>query len=194
MQLLTPNWKIEIDHLAHNLNYLDIPRPFTRMLKQQCSGPLVGCEIGYGWGRNFESLLAELPIKTLFSVDPLKPYSQGKDFYDYHGAHDKEFTERRRRLEGDSRTVFIEATSDEAFSNAQVPDNLDFIYIDGNHDFDHCTRDIQNSMQFVKHGGFVGGHDFVETVPAVMDAVITYSVHSSIIPTIKMPDFWFKRK
>jgi len=99
-------------------------------------------------------------------------------------VHDKEFTER---------PVFIEDTSDEAFIHALVPDNLDFFYIDGNHDFDGCTRNIQNSMQFVKHGGFVGGHDFVETGQTIMDAVISNSVHSSIIPTIKMPDFWFKR-
>ncbi len=42
-----------------------------------------------------------------------------------------------------------------------IPDeSLDFIYIDANHEFQHCTNDIAEWSKKVRQGGIISGHDF----------------------------------
>ncbi|GAG75308.1 unnamed protein product [marine sediment metagenome] len=41
-----------------------------------------------------------------------------------------------------------------------IPDNLDFVYIDGNHSYEYVLRDIELYFPKVKEGGVVGGHDY----------------------------------
>lgn len=40
-----------------------------------------------------------------------------------------------------------------------IGDNLDFLYIDGAHDFDSVQSDFNNYSKLVKQGGIVGFHD-----------------------------------
>ncbi|GAI57889.1 unnamed protein product [marine sediment metagenome] len=41
-----------------------------------------------------------------------------------------------------------------------IPDNLDFVYIDGNHAYEFVKEDIKNYWPKVKKGGVFGGHDY----------------------------------
>ena len=42
-----------------------------------------------------------------------------------------------------------------------LPDeSLDFVYIDANHDFDHCMEDLIAWSRKVRSGGIVAGHDY----------------------------------
>lgn len=195
MQLLTPKWKIEIDQLEPKLRLIDFPRPFTKMLKTNLKGPLRGCEIGFGSGINAENLLQELEIETLYCIEPFTPFKENGVIYNYYKDTDKtpEYMERLHRLQRDPSVKFLHFTSDAIFEKELLPKGLDFIYIDGNHTFDYALRDIQNSMRFVRQGGYVGGHDFTYVFQSVIDAVIVYSVKNGLYPEVKVPDFWFKK-
>lgn len=39
-------------------------------------------------------------------------------------------------------------------------ESLDFVYIDGAHDYDSVKRDIELYLPKVKKGGYIGGHDY----------------------------------
>ncbi len=50
-------------------------------------------------------------------------------------------------------------------------EKFDFIYIDGNHEYQEVREDIINSLNFVKDGGLIGGHDYNSSCPGVVKAV-----------------------
>lgn len=165
------------------------PRPFTLFLKQRFNNtPLVGVEIGFGLGENAESLLENLNIKKLFCVDPCI----GQPYMDLHGevrCHVNKYN-RYSKLKHDSRVEFVKLSSDDAWR--VLPNDVDFVYVDGLHTYKQCFKDLVNYNQLVRDGGFLAGHDFTKTCQeGVIKAVLEYSVKSGIAPTVVMPDFWF---
>ena len=44
----------------------------------------------------------------------------------------------------------------------KIPNNLDFVYIDGNHSYKYVKEDLELYYPKVKDGGLVGGHDYNE--------------------------------
>ena len=48
---------------------------------------------------------------------------------------------------------------------------FDFIYIDGNHDYESVLEDIRNSLRSIKENGIISGHDFNSTCPGVIKSV-----------------------
>lgn len=198
MSLFTPKLKIELLKLQSKIQSVSsYPRPFTIMLKDHFGdAELTGCEIGFGFGKNTENILSLLHIEKLYIIEPYfgKSYWEGNRFIDlyknYKPSPSLALNEAAGTLE------FICKTSDEAFKT--LPKNINFIYINGNHSFDYCLRDITNAMEHVKIGGFVGGHDFTfavenETI-SVMEAVLHYAARSGITPTLKFPDYWFRKE
>jgi hypothetical protein len=186
MRCLVPKLAVEVTEI---LEYIDRkPRPFTKFLKKQFDNkPLVGVEIGFGY--NAENLLKELNIKQLYCVDPcfVKPYVT------YGGTVNSNYADIEKTkyfdLKENPRVSFVQLPSDEAFK--VLPSDLNFVYVDGVHGYGQVLRDLRNAYTHVKHGGFVGGHDFVkgcEVVPAVFD----FTIEIGKVPTIEMPDFWFK--
>jgi predicted O-methyltransferase YrrM len=41
-------------------------------------------------------------------------------------------------------------------------ETFDFVYIDANHDYEHCSQDIEAWFPKVRHGGLVAGHDYLD--------------------------------
>jgi predicted O-methyltransferase YrrM len=50
-------------------------------------------------------------------------------------------------------------------------ESFDFVFIDGDHSYDGCLRDIKAWLPKVKPGGVIAGHDFHLEYPGVMKAV-----------------------
>ena len=45
--------------------------------------------------------------------------------------------------------------------DAQIePKSLDMLYIDGDHSYEGCKTDLELGLKWVKHGGWICGHDF----------------------------------
>ena len=56
------------------------------------------------------------------------------------------------------RIQLMKVESDKAVK--LIKDKVDFVWIDGNHDYEQVVRNIKNYIPLVKDGGFIGGHDY----------------------------------
>jgi hypothetical protein len=83
-------------------------------------------------------------------------------------------------------------TSDEALS--RIPDNIDFVYIDGNHSSPYVDNDIKQYYEKVAVGGILGGHDFSVNFPDVCRAVLNFSDKNKLPFSGKEIDWWFIKK
>ncbi|MCW4025239.1 MAG: class I SAM-dependent methyltransferase [Candidatus Bathyarchaeota archaeon] len=159
------------------------PRPFTLFLKEHFGNKvLVGCEIGFGYGKNAKSLLECLNIGRLYCVDP------------YIGKLNTHVNELNlySALKNNNKISFLGVTSDEAAK--LLPNNLDFVYVDGVHTFEQCFRDLENYYPLLNNGGLIGGHDFtMKFETEVVKAVLNFSVKKGKAPKVIMPDFWFEK-
>jgi predicted O-methyltransferase YrrM len=117
---------------------------------------LVGVEIGVYFGENSKSILDNLDIKKLYLVDP---YEEG-----LVGIKEKNAPQFIRNgaysllHSHSSKIEWIKKKSQDAVED--VPDNLDFVYIDGDHSYEGAKRDIELYWPKIKEGGILAGHDF----------------------------------
>lgn len=116
---------------------------------------LIGAEIGVYFGENSKSYLENLHIKTLYLVDP---YSQGLVGLENKDAPEYVLKHAKRLLGSGDRLRWIRKSSIDAA--AEIPNKLDFVYIDGDHTYDGVYKDIELYWPKVKKGGILGGHDF----------------------------------
>uniref|UniRef100_A0A6H1ZJF0 Putative methyltransferase n=1 Tax=viral metagenome TaxID=1070528 RepID=A0A6H1ZJF0_9ZZZZ len=102
---------------------------------------LVGVELGVQYGVNAANILQYLNIKKLYLVD----------------IHDT--AERREILKDfEHKIVYIIKSSTDAVT--EIPDDLDFVYIDADHTEKAVYEDIENYFPKVREGGLVAGHDY----------------------------------
>jgi predicted O-methyltransferase YrrM len=116
-----------------------------------------GAEIGTERGIYSEVLLKANPKLTLYCVDPWKAYKEYRE-HTTQSKIDEIYKEAIERLKPYNCCI-IRKFSDKAYQD--FPDgSLDFVYIDGNHDFTHVSEDLRNWTPKVRSGGIVAGHDF----------------------------------
>jgi hypothetical protein len=133
----------------------DLPGFFKEM------GFKKGVEIGVDKGE-FSEKLAKAGL-TLFAVDPWKSYS---DYIDSRGQARLDFLyeHTKRVLSSYPNCTVVRKTSMEAV--VEFEDNsLDFVYIDGNHQFKYVAEDLFEWSKKVKPGGIICGHDYIYTNP-----------------------------
>jgi len=111
---------------------------------------IVGAEVGVSTGHHALNILQNMPnVKLLYLVDPYLEDS-------IWAVHKKAAEQRLAPF--NNRTCWIH----KQFENCpikDIPEPLDFIYIDGNHDYEHIKKDITLAAFIVKKGGVIGGHD-----------------------------------
>ena len=128
----------------------DLPEFFIQM------GFKVGAEIGVYKGE-FSEKLAKSGLK-LYAIDPWKNY---KDFYNSRGQARMDFLyeHTQRVLAPYPNATIIRKSSMEAVEDFK-DESLDFVYIDGNHEFRFIAEDLYEWAKKVKKGGIVSGHDY----------------------------------
>jgi len=128
---------------------------------------LIGVEIGTGGAIGAFHLLYYLPNLTLYTIDPWKHidgalYEAGMKQEDL----DEGFRVSTERLKPYSeRCYIIRKRSDEAVND--IPNELDFVHIDGDHSYEQVVRDIKNYMPKIKKNGILSGHDYLLQVGVV---------------------------
>ncbi len=143
--------------------FLEIPNMGRGNLAELFSelGFTKGVEIGVEKGEYSEILCKANPNLHLFGVDPWKSTSYEKGTAEEIAGqthYTTYYREAKKRLAPYNCTL-IRKTSMDAL--AKFKDNsLDFVYIDGNHDFLHVTQDIHFWKQKIKPGGILSGHDY----------------------------------
>lgn len=118
----------------------------------------VGVELGVECGIYSEILCKANPNIELYSVDAWTAYKGYRDHVNQEkidGFRDITI----ERLKPYNATVIKGFSVDVA---KQFKDrSLDFVYIDGNHDYPHTVEDIAAWEKKVKVGGIVSGHDYI---------------------------------
>jgi len=147
-----------------------------KFIRDQLRGPFVGAEIGVLKGINAESILKTLPMKKLFLIDPYVPYYSCKGEFLHPDESLREAKGRVARF-GD-KTVFLKKMSEDAVDD--VPDGLDFVYVDGNHSYEFVKKDLELYYDKVRVGGVIGGHDFRLSIFGVPWAVTEFMVERGI--------------
>ena len=169
------------------------PRAMICELARRFSKDMTGAEIGTQRGVNAYSIMRLLPMDKLYIIDPY-------EFYDYEGrsqnAVDPDnmqnafYVTAKHTLEkyGD-RVEFILKKSEDAVD--LIPDHLDFVYIDGNHDYPFIKKDIEMYYPKVRKGGLLGGHDI--HLQDVFKAVSEFRADGDKKINIKRVDWWFEK-
>lgn len=130
--------------------FKDIPKLFAEL------GYTEGAEIGVYRGSYSVSLLKYNPQLHLLGVDLWESYPGYKDF----GKNDivDAETEAREVTKG-YNCEMIKGWSDEV-AKTVADESLDFVFIDGNHNYEWCVKDIASWSRKVKPGGIIYGHDY----------------------------------
>lgn len=147
------------------IDYTHSPTPFeirntTRVDLARFLGTIpcrVGVEIGVESGRYAKVLFEHNPGLRLYGVDPWETY----DGYREHVTPEKQ---EQLLAAAKSRLInhdWIPIRNYSVPAASQFEDqSLDFVYIDGNHDFLHVVEDLTAWTPKVRSGGIIAGHDF----------------------------------
>jgi hypothetical protein len=143
-----------------------------------------GAEIGVEAGLYSEVLLKANPNLHLYAVDPWEWLEHR--YWVPKRRIDRYYKQMVERLKPYNVT-YIKKFSKDALID--VPDeSLDFVYIDADHRYEHVYFDLTEWSKKVRHGGIVGGHDFIDrkgdSVHKVKQAVKQYLIDNPI-------DLWF---
>jgi len=151
---------------------------------------LMGVEIGTANGTNARIMMEYLSIDKLFCVDPFIEYLDGD------GIVKSTISNRSRAFKilnkYGSRVVFVEKMSDDAVPD--IPSDLDFVCIDGNHSYDFVKADILNYYPKVKMGGVIGGHDYNGITNGVVKAVTEFASEMGLVVYFGRHDDWWMVK
>jgi len=119
-----------------------------------------GAEIGVAQGHHVKVLCDNNPGVKLYAIDIWEKYP-GYD--DYADRIDKYYLEARERL-APYNCVLMKKFSMDAVKEFEDK-SLDFVYIDGAHDFRNVADDIYEWSKKVHVGGIVFGHDYRQSDP-----------------------------
>lgn len=153
------SWAIRLDF--HSVRLVDrirsiyptfFMRPMLREVKGRFNYPLNGLEIGVAEGYNAEVMLKCLNLKMLYLIDPVFLCED--------------------RIIPFRNVIFYPRKAEDVVDH--VPNNLDFIYIDGDHSYEGCKSDIELYWSKVRKGGIFGGHDFNSHYHGVAKAVLEF--------------------
>lgn len=161
--------------------------PHLQMLKQR--EDLVVAEIGVWKGENAERICELLDVRKIYLIDPYdeyEEYNEGKS--DISRLTNAE-SEAHNRLKGYSYIEWIKDYSTKAVE--KIDDELDYIYIDGNHAYKFVKSDIVNYYELLSEDGILAGDDI--HFSGVAQAVSEFAVENNIQPHFEKisPDWYF---
>ena len=135
----------------------------------------IGAEIGVEYGYFSDALCKANPNLKLYSIDAWTTYS-GWDDYNSQERLDLAEKEARQRL-AKYNCEIIKGFSMDVVKTFK-DESLDFVFIDGAHDFQNVTNDICEWSKKVRKDGIIAGHDFFRSkgkyINDVVDVVGAY--------------------
>ena len=167
------------------------PRSMIKQLSRKKD--LIGVEIGVYRGDHAKSILNTLDMDTLYLVDPFCNYDEYTDDYGPEKRLNGVFHDTEKRLKKFAdKIIFIRKNSSDACDD--IPNKLDFVYIDGNHAYEFIKKDIELYWPKIKNGGIIGGHDIsngeCEEHNGIITAVYEFAAEYNLQIYIKEPDWW----
>lgn len=178
-----------------NLNIvLNFPRHSIRFAKKYFRNkPITVIEIGTYEGENALSMLKMLNIRKLYLIDPYREYSDylnsEKDKTQQHLSK-VEKSARKRLSKYKNKIIWIKDCSDNAVK--KIKEKVDFVYIDGNHNYEFVKKDMENYYRKLKKSGILAGHDIAsnEYGGDVFRALSKFSQKNKLKPFVTRTDWW----
>ncbi len=143
----------------------------------------IGAEIGVETGAFSEYLCKANPNLKLFSIDAWTAYSGWND-YNSQERLDEVYEVAKIKLAPYNCEIIRGFSMDvvKTFKD----ESLDFVFIDGAHDFQSVTNDICEWSKKVRRGGIISGHDYFRSkgryTNDVVDVVNSYTYAKRINP------------
>jgi predicted O-methyltransferase YrrM len=129
-----------------------------------------GAEVGVWCGPNAEALLSVFPNLHLLLVDTYVDEGQPNALISKYTAAEAREMASKAVQPYDGRYTWMIQPSVEAA--ALVPDgDLDFVFIDADHQYEPVKEDIEAWYPKVRNGGIVAGHDYSVHHKGVIRAV-----------------------
>jgi len=165
-------------------------KPMIRFIKRTKKNCSIGVEIGVAEGHNSKNILLMLPVRKLYLVDSyFMSYKEENRIVEYP---ENTYVKAKKRLSKfDDRIIWVFKKSEDAID--EIPNNLDFVYIDGNHSYDFVKKDIENYYPKVRKGGIIGGHDFSGNHIDVSKAVIDFATEKQLKICGRDDDWWIEK-
>jgi hypothetical protein len=132
----------------------------------------IGAEVGVCEGDYSEIILNVVNPSKLFLVDIWGHISLS---YHDHNMVDNQKQEKRfqnvvKRFLNNPNAYIIRSLSNSMLDI--FPENyLDWMYIDADHSYEGCKRDLNIAKKLVKDNGYILGHDYNNKFQGVMDSV-----------------------
>lgn len=150
-------------------------------------------EIGVLRGVNSEQILKNLNIKELYLIDPWQSYADYKKSEPERTQQslNKDFIECKKRIfKYNQKVKYIKKLSEDAVKFVPI---VDFIYIDGNHEYDYVKRDLELYWNKLNKGGIISGHDIQSL--GVSTAVLEFARKNNLkINFGDRRDWWIIKK
>ncbi|MCB1072935.1 MAG: class I SAM-dependent methyltransferase [Chlamydiales bacterium] len=131
-------------------------------------------EIGVFRGKNAAVLRQEFPDAHLYLIDPWTPSTpyleSGSAVSEKQMTYDQAFDRVKALFEEDPKVTLIKKIA--ANATSEVPNNLDLVFIDANHEYHQVKEDILTWKEKVRPGGIISGHNYGRNrLPGVKKAV-----------------------
>jgi len=138
--------------------------------------PIKSIEIGIFKGQNSEDIIKNLNIKKNYLIDPYTQYEDYKSdgYYDKLKIAKKEALNRLKKWS--NKIIWIRDYSEKAIK--KISEEVDFIYVDGNHEYEYVKKDLQLYWIKLKKGGILSGHDIQSL--GVSNAVLEFAKEKNL--------------
>jgi hypothetical protein len=170
-----------MDHIYQNIQgWFDFSSFYDEMV-QQAQDDSHFVEIGTWKGKSTSYMAVEIAnSQKKIQFDCVDTWLGGEEVYEkdpdiINGSLFETFTRNMKPVEGYYKPIRM--TSLEA-CKLYNDESLDFVFIDGAHDYDSVRLDVLFWLPKVKTGKFLGGHDF--SAPQVREAI------ESVLPKDKI--------
>ncbi len=157
----------------------------------------IGCEIGVAFGNQSQKIAQETDVEMLYSIDPYCHFPQNvyRDGMNLEQKHfDVLYYIVKARLDAfGQRSVLLRKTS--ALAAQLFEDNqLDFVYIDANHSYQHVKEDLHIWYNKIRPGGIIAGDDYNHPSHlGVKKAVDEFFAAKGLKIKIIEPTWWFRK-
>lgn len=130
--------------------------------------PRVMIEIGSYMGESTMMFASSGIFETIHSIEPHKGTEKFNKDYGYNWEDiEKEYKINTRHFDN----IIHHKTFSYNLLDKFEDNSIDFIYIDADHTYESVKKDIESYLPKLKDGGVIGGHDYQDKWPGVINAV-----------------------